>query len=140
MLLNIIQNFILCETIISDDRDPPWINKEIKKSMLEKNLAFKSYCYSNKSIFRFEKFEALQYQLHISIEELKDNYYSKLSSRLADPLTCPKTYWSILKIFLNNKKIPCVLPLFHENKFITDFKEKAELFNHFFCKSMFPFE
>ena len=55
-----------------------------------------------------------------------------MSSRLPDPLTSPKTYWSILKTFLNNKKIPCIPPLFHENKFITDFKEKAELFNHFF--------
>ena len=42
-LLNIIQNFIPHETIICDDRDPPWINKEIKKLMTEKNLAFKSY-------------------------------------------------------------------------------------------------
>ena len=131
-LLNIIQNFIPHETIICDDRDPPWINKEINKLMLEKNLAFKSYCYSNKSMFLFEKFKALQYQLNISITESKEKYYTKLSSRLADPLTSPKTYWSILKTFLNNKKIPCIPPLFHENQFITDFKEKAELFNHYY--------
>ena len=95
-------------------------------------MAFKSYCYSNKSMFLFEKLKALQYQLNIYIEESKEKYYTKLPSRLADPLTSPKTYWSILKTFLNNKKIPCIPPLFHENKFITDFKEKAELFNHFF--------
>ena len=47
-LPNIIQNFIPHEKIICDDRDPPWINKEIQKLMLEKNLAFISYCYSNK--------------------------------------------------------------------------------------------
>ena len=63
---------------------------------------------------------------------MKENFYTKLSSRLADLLTTPKTYWSILKILLNNKKIPCMPPLFHEYKFITDFKEKAELFNQFF--------
>ena len=99
--------------------------------MLEKNLAFKSYCCSNKSMFLFEKFKALQYQLNISIEESKEKHYPRLSSRLADPLTSPKTYWSMLKAFLNNKKIPCKPPLFHENKFITDFKEKAEFSNHF---------
>ena len=131
-LLNIIQNFIPHETIICDDRDPPWINKEIKKLMIEKNLAFKSYCCSNRNMFLFENFKALQYQLHIYVEESKEKYYTKLSTRLADPLTSPKTYWSILKTFLNNKKIPCIPPLFHENKFVTDFKEKAELFNHFF--------
>ena len=86
-LLNIIQNFIPHETIICDDRDPPWINKEIKKLMIEKNLVFKSYCCSNRNMFLLEKFKALQYQFHISIEESKEKYYTKLSSRLADPLT-----------------------------------------------------
>ena len=38
----------------------------------------------------------------------------------------------MLKIFLNNKKIPLIPPLFYENCFITDFKVKAELFNSFF--------
>ena len=36
--------------------------------------------------------------------------------------------------FLNNKKIPLLLLLFHDNCFITDFKENAELFNSFFYK------
>ena len=108
-LPNIIQNFIPHEKIICDDRDPPWINKEIQKLMLEKSLAFKSYCYSNKGMFLFDIFKALQYQLNISIEESKEKYYTKLSSRLADPLTSPKTYWSILKTLLNNKSVK-VLP------------------------------
>ena len=51
MLLNIIQNFVPQETIICDDRSLPWINKEIKKLMIGKNLAFKSYCCSNRNIF-----------------------------------------------------------------------------------------
>ena len=38
----------------------------------------------------------------------------------------------MLKAFLNNKKAPLIPPLFHENSFITDFKEKAELLNFFF--------
>ena len=43
-----------------------------------------------------------------------------LSSGLADPVTSSKTYWSILKAFLNNKKIPCIILLFHENKVIKE--------------------
>ena len=35
---------------------------------------------------------------------------------------------------LNNKKIQCIPPSFHDNKFITDFKEKTELFNSFISK------
>ena len=111
-LLNIIQNFIPHETIICDDRDPPWINKEIKKLMIEKNLAFKSHCCSNRNMLLLEKFKALQYQLLIFIEESKEKYSTKVSSRLADPLTSRKTYWSILKTFLNNKKFLAYLLFF----------------------------
>ena len=103
-LLNIIQNFISHETIICADRDPPWINKKIRKLMVEKNLAFKSYSCSNRNMFLVKKSKALKYQLRIPNEESKKKYYTKLSSSLADPLTDPKTYWSILKTFLNNKK------------------------------------
>ena len=88
-------------------------------------------------MFRVKKSKALQYQLRIPNEESKKKCYTKLSSRLADPLTGPKTYWSILKTFLNNKKNPSIPPLFQENNFITDFKEKAELFIHFFVNASF---
>ena len=46
-------------------------------------------------------------------------------------MTSPKSYWSILKTFLNNKKIPCIPPLLYNDKFITNFNEKAEIFNLF---------
>ena len=109
------------------------MNSEIKNLINEKNLAYKSYCRFNRDVFLFEKFKFLQNQLNVSIENSKQTYYSKLASKLANPATSSKTYWSILKTFLNNKKIPCIPPLFHENKFITNFKEKAELFNTFFA-------
>ena len=49
-------------------------------------------------------------------------------------MTSAKTYWSILKMFLNNKKIPCIPPLFHQGKYVTAFKKKAEPSNSFFAK------
>ena len=44
------------------------------------------------------------------------------------------TSTSILKTFLNNKKIPCIPSLLHNGKFIIDFKEKPEFFNDFFTR------
>ena len=43
-----------------------------------------------------------------------------------------------MKTFLNNKKIPVIPPIFHDNKFITDFKQKAEIFNSHFSKQCTP--
>ena len=54
-----------------------------------------------------------------------------------NPLTSTKTYWSILKLFLNNKNIPCIPSLFHQNKYITKCKDKVELFNNFFANQCF---
>ena len=51
-----------------------------------------------------------------------------------DPTISPNTYWSILKTFLNNKKLPYISPIYHNNNHITDFKEKAQIFNDFFAK------
>ena len=51
-----------------------------------------------------------------------------------DPTISPKAYWSILKTFLNNKKIPCISPIYHNNNYITNFKKKAQIFNDFFAK------
>ena len=54
-----------------------------------------------------------------------------------DLMTSPKTHWSILKTLINNKKIPCIPPLLQDNKYVTDFKKKAELFNCFLTKQCF---
>ena len=45
-----------------------------------------------------------------------------------------KSYWSTLKIVLNNKKFLLFHPsLSHQNMYVADFKEKAEIFNSFFA-------
>ena len=51
-----------------------------------------------------------------------------------DPTASPKAYCSTLETFLNNKRKPCVPPIYHNNNYITDFKEKAQIFNNFFAK------
>ena len=51
-----------------------------------------------------------------------------------DPTISPKVYWSILKTFLNNKKILCIPPVYYNNNYITGFKENAQIFNDFFAK------
>ena len=38
---------------------------------------------------------------------------------------------------MNNEKIPCIPPLLHQDKFIIDFKEKAEMFNNCFADQCF---
>ena len=61
-------------------------------------------------------------------------------TKLANPSTSSKTYWSILKTFVNGKKIPIIPPLLVNDNFITNFLEKANLFNEFFSKQCQPLQ
>ena len=83
--------------------------KNIGNSQLRKNLS------------------SLQQRLHDLIDDSKQKYFSRLTHKLSTIQKSSKAYWVLLKIFV----IP---PIFHNNKFVTDFKEKAELFNSFFAK------
>ena len=82
----------------------------------------------------FGNVQSFQSQLSSLIANVKNKYYSKVTKKILDPSTSPKTYWSIWKTFLNNKKIHVIPPIFHETKFITDFEQKAEIFNSHISK------
>ena len=71
---NIIRNYIPHETITCDDRDPPWINKDIEELIHENNQAYKSYHQNKNNIFSVHQFEILQSKLNSLIEKSKSNY------------------------------------------------------------------
>ena len=103
-------NFIPHEIITYDDKDPPWIDSSIRRLIQHTNEAYKRFKRSNKKSQCFENFQSLQNLLGVSIEASKERYYSRLSKKLMEPSTSPKTYWSVLKSFHNNKKYP----VFHQ--------------------------
>ena len=55
-------------------------------------------------------------------------YILSMTSKLSDP----KVYWSMLNRFLYYEKISSIPPLLFNNKFFSDFRVKANLFNDFF--------
>ena len=132
-IINILCNFIPHETVLFDDRDPPWMNKEIKKSIHEKKNIFSCFCRNNNDKQLLDRLKDLQAQLNFLIEKSKGKYYSRLTSKLSGIGKSSKAYWFILKSFLTGKKSPFIPPLFEVNEYIIDFKKKAELFNSFFA-------
>ena len=96
-----MSNYIPHETITCDDRKPPWIDEKIKKLVPHKNCAFNSYSRDKNNTDLFKKFQSPQAHLKTSIEESKQNYYSRLSNKLLDGKTSPKLYWSISILYFN---------------------------------------
>ena len=80
------------------------------------------------------KVENIRIEISNLISKSKEKYYQRINAKLNDPSLSNKTYWSILKAFYNGKKVPIIPPLFINNKFVTDFQEKANAFNSFFAR------
>ena len=73
---------------------------------------------------------------HLSklIENAKNKYFFRVSEKLNNPNTSIKCYWSLIKTLLNGKKVPCIPPIYDNNRYVTDFKEKSQLFNSYFSE------
>ena len=126
-----MSNSIPNETILIDDRDPSCINKKIKGLIHQKNLVYKKKLKENNSDNQ-RAFLQIQDQVRLSTENSKLKYYQKLSNKLSNDTFKGKCYWSILKNVLNSKRILRIPPLIHDNKFVTDFHLKREIFSlHF---------
>ena len=138
-ILNIMSNFIPNEIVTIDDRDPPWITNKIKCLIKNKTEYFKNGVKPNNPV-SIRHFEQMQDAIRKNIEIYKQKYYYKISRKLETNKINRKCYWFILKSFLNNKKIPCISPLIHNNQLVVDFKEKIELFNSFYAKQCIHIE
>ena len=66
-----------------------------------------------------------------TIRSSKEKFYYKLSTKLANPLRHQKPIGQYSKL---GKKVPIIPPLLVTDKFVTNFLEKANLFNEFFGK------
>ena len=79
------------------------------------------------------KLETLQNFIYENLERCKSKYYENISKKLCSKAIAPKYSWSLLKTMLNDKKVPCILPIFHD-KFVTGFSKKPDFINSFFTK------
>ena len=95
------------------------MNKDIKNAIRHKNKLYRKYISGAKK--RDDQNTLQEY---------------KLGKRLNDPTTAPKTYWYILKRFLNKIKIPTIPPLLLDGNFVTDFKKKSGILNAFFLSNV----
>ena len=83
-IINIPCNFIPHETILFDDKDPPWMNKKIKKLIHEKKNIFNCFRRNNNDKQLLDRLKDLQAQLNFLIEKSKGKYYSQITSKLFD--------------------------------------------------------
>ena len=72
---------MLHETLICDDRDPPWFHSKINFRIYEKNAAFKKFCCNRNNIFIKRHLNILQDRLITSDGASKQKYYCRMSNK-----------------------------------------------------------
>ena len=133
ILNNVISNFIPHNDITIKPYVPPWASKNSSRTYHKYRRSYKSYIRNGCKPEMTQHINNLKENYSSLVKNAREKYLLRQSQQLSHPGTGTKTYWSILKNFLNNNKFPIIPPLFHLNKFITDFQEKATLFNNFFA-------
>ena len=68
-----------------------------------------------------------------SIKIAKEEYYNRLYDKIILSKGNGKPYWTILISLFIGKKVPLIPPLLINNITVTDFLQKASLFNDKFC-------
>ena len=132
VLLNIYSNFIPNKVKSIKPRQAPWITQTVKNFLRKKNRAYKSFMRNGQPDEKLEGIQKMISEGSRLIDDAKRNYFLKAGKALASPGTSSKTYWSLSNTVLNKAKIPIIPPLLENGLFITDFTEKAQLFNDYF--------
>ena len=138
ILMNIFSNFTSNKLVTFDDSGPPWMNDFVKSKIKWKNKLYKIYTKNRYKYNDHLKLKEATVLVSQVIAKRKEDYRNFIASKLNNPKTCAKTYWSILKSFYDGKKIPVIPPLFINKELISDFKIKANHFNSFFISHCIP--
>ena len=136
--MNIFSNFVPSKLVTFDDSDPLWMNDFIRNKIKWKDQMHKTYKKNGCKYTDLVKFQEAVGKVSELTNIRKEEYQNHIARKLNDPMTNTKTYWSILKTFYNGKNVPVIPPLLINNKLISDFKVKANHFNHFFASQCIP--
>ena len=114
------------------------MNDFVKSKIKWKNQLYKIYTQNGYKYNDYLKLKEATVLVSQVIAKRKEDYHNFLASKLNNPKTSAKAYWSILKSFYNGKKIPVIPPLLINNELISDFKMKANHFNSSFASHCTP--
>ena len=138
-MLNAFSNYVPNKIVTSNDKDPPRMTQYLKSQINWRNNVYQEY--HRKTSHSADDFIFLKdviSEVSDLIFNRKNVCYNQQAQKLNDPKTSPKIYWSILKTFYNDKKVPLIPALFINNKLEPDFKSKANFFNMFFADKCTP--
>ena len=137
-IINIVYNCIPNKCITYNDKDSPWWNDHIKCVVNLKIKIFKKYLKNERPNSVHKDLQTIACNLTEVICSTKNAYYKRLANKLNN------SYDFVKNILVNNQnpckqwEVPVIPSILNSNKLVTNFKDKANIFNDFFSKQCHP--
>ena len=93
--------------VVYNDRDPTWFNDKIRFIIKEKTTAYRYFRQNINNAYWQHRLKLPQSSLNNATESSKEKYYQIMASKLQNRKKTSSCL-SLLKIFLNNEKIPLI--------------------------------
>ena len=117
-----------------NDKDPPWITRQVKTAIERKHRVFRKFMNSGRRQEEWENFKIVRNETSRKVANAKEEYFSNLGQKLSDPANGIKTFWSTMNRLINKKKNINVLPLLENGLFVTNIEAKTNIFNEYFVQ------
>jgi len=138
--LRIMSSNVPNKVVTFDDRDAPWVTPPLKNLLRKDRKIYSDWNKNGRIQLHYARVKQHQEKAKKAIVDAKSRFVENLSKKICNPSTGQKTFWSAYKRLSNKKKITNIPPLFENGKYISNFREKASIFNNYFALQCQPFD
>ena len=139
-----MRNHILSKIITFNYKDAAWITPELKTAINRNSRVYKKWVRRGRRwggggvrrgrvLGELDKVREIRNVTSKFIRKAKASYYSNLGLKLSDPNTGQKYFWTTYKKLINKKVKTNIPPLMENGVFISNCREKADIFNKYFA-------
>ena len=133
-LFGIIKANIPNKILRLNDKDPPWITRQVKTAIKRKRRIFRKFMNSGRRLEDWQIFKTVRNETSRLVVNAKNMYYRNLGQKLSDPSNGTKVFWSTMNRLIDQKKNINIPPLLENGLFVTNLEAKANIFNEFFVQ------
>ena len=131
--MDIFSKYISNKIVTCNDRDAPWITPKLKTAIRRNSRVYRKWVKRGRNINDYDQVREVQNITNKLIRQSKKLHYKKLGEKLSDPQTGQKHFWNAFKRISNNKKHTNIPPIIENNIYISNFRQKANIFNAYFA-------
>ena len=128
MAKNISSKMITC-----NEEDAAWITPEVKTATKRNSRVHRRWVNRGRNPCDHDKVREIRNATNKLIKEVKLAYYTNLCSKLSDPNTGQKHFWTAYKKIINKKVNTNTPPIIDNGVYISNCKQKADIFNQYFA-------